>query len=97
MHQDAKHTRKEPEKVKTDLQAALNANSTLEAKLCDVPTVEECWYVNTKELSKKFLASKDAYLELIERCGHLLTKKEKLEKDVEVLKSNMEELTSKIN
>lgn len=97
MHQDAEIVKKKLEKVKAGLQAALDANSTLEAELHFAQTIEECKDAEKKELSKKLLASKDAYLELIEWYILFLPKKEKLKKDVGVLQSSVEELTMEIN
>lgn len=90
MHQDAENMRKKLKKARVDLQVALEANSALEAKLHVAHAIKERKDAKKKELTKKLLTSEDAYLKLIERYSLLLTEKEKLEKDVNTLKSNVE-------
>lgn len=63
----------------------------------DACNAEERWYAKSRDLNRKFRASEDAYLDLIGRYGPLLTKKERLENNIEALKSSVEELTYAIN
>lgn len=53
--------------------------------------------IEKKELTKKFLALEDTYLEIVEKYGPLLVEKDTLEIDVEALRSNVDELTIEID
>lgn len=79
MHQNVKSIEKELKKVKTNLQATLDANSILEAELHVIHVIEECRNTETKELSKK-LTLENTYLELVKRNGLLLAKKREVGK-----------------
>lgn len=96
-HQDAAVVGKKLDKVKADLQATLDDNSTLKVELRVAYTIKELKVVEKKELSKKLLASKDAYQELVEKYSPLLVKKEKLKKGIGELQSSIEELITEIN
>lgn len=68
----------------------------MKAKLHVTRGAMECLNMEKKELTKRFLALKDAYLELVEKYGPLMVEKETLENDIEALNSSVEDLTTEI-